>query len=109
MGMSKRSSRGFTLIAALLLLVLLSALAVGVMFLVTNEGHMSSNEQEDNLAYYGAQSGIEKLTADLSLLYQTSMNRAFRTPRAVHALRVEPGRTRARSHPSPQAPDARLA
>jgi len=72
--MSKRSSRGFTLIAALLLLVLLSALAVGVMFLVTNEGHMSSNEQEDNLAYYGAQSGVEKLTADLSLLYQTSMS-----------------------------------
>lgn len=74
MGMSQHSSRGFTLIAALLLLVLLSGIAIGVMFLVTNEGHMSGNEQEDNLAYYGAQSGIEKLTADLSSLYQTSMS-----------------------------------
>lgn len=74
MGTSKRSSSGFTLIAALLLLVLLSGIAIGVMFLVNNEGHMSGNEQENNLAYYGAQSGIEKLTADLSSLYQTSMS-----------------------------------
>jgi len=74
MGKSKHSSRGFTLIAALLLLVLLSAVAVGLMFLVNNEGRMSGNVQEDNLAYYGAESGIEKLTADLSSLYQTSMS-----------------------------------
>ncbi len=73
MGMSRKSSRGFTLIAALLLLLLLSGVAVGLMFLVNNEGRMSGNEQEDNLAYYGAESGIEKLTADLSSLYQTSM------------------------------------
>jgi len=44
------------------------------MFLVNNEGRMSGNEQEDNLAYYAAESGIEKLTADLSSLYQTSMS-----------------------------------
>jgi Tfp pilus assembly protein PilX len=74
MGESKHRSRGFTLIAAVLLLALLSALAVGVMYLVTNEGHMSSNEQEDNLASYGAQSGIEKLTSDLAALYSTSMS-----------------------------------
>ena len=74
MGMSRNSSRGFTLIAALLLLVLLSGVAVGLMFLVNNEGRMSGNEQEDNLAYYAAESGIEKLTADLSSLYQTSMS-----------------------------------
>ena len=74
MAKSKTSSRGFTLIAALLLLVLLSGVAVGMMFLVNNESRMSGNEQEDNLAYYGAESGIEKLTADLSSLYQTSMS-----------------------------------
>jgi hypothetical protein len=74
MEMSKNSSRGFTLIAALLMLLLLSGVAVGLMFLVNNEGRMSGNEQEDNLAYYGAESGIEKLTADLSSLYQTSMS-----------------------------------
>jgi Tfp pilus assembly protein PilX len=74
MGKSKHSSRGFTLIAALLLLVLLSGIAIGLSFLVTNEGHMSGNEQEDNLAYYGAQSGIEMLTANLASLYQTSLS-----------------------------------
>ena len=74
MGKARNRSRGFTLVASLLLLVLLSAMAVGLMFLVNNEGKMSGSEQEDNLAYYGAESGIEKLTADLSALYQTSMS-----------------------------------
>ena len=43
--MEKASTRekGFTLIAALLLTLLLSAMAVGLIFLVTNEGHASSD------------------------------------------------------------------
>jgi type II secretory pathway pseudopilin PulG len=73
MGMSKHGARGFTLIAALLLMVLLSAMAVGLMFLVTNEGHASANEQEANVAFNGAESGIEKLTADLGSLYNSSL------------------------------------
>jgi hypothetical protein len=68
----RRDSRGFTLIAALLLTVLLSALAVGVLYLVNNEQHMGGNDLESNLAYYGAESGIENLTAQLSQLYQSS-------------------------------------
>ncbi len=72
MGKSIRDSRGFTLIAALLLTLLLSALAIGLFYLVTNESHMGSNDLEGNLAYYGAESGIENLTAQLSQLYQTS-------------------------------------
>ena len=66
----ENSSRGFTLIAALLILVLLSGVAAGLMFLVTNEVRMSGNDQEDNLAYYGAESGMEKLSSDLAALYQ---------------------------------------
>ena len=37
MGKSKRDSRGFTLIAALLLTILLSGVAVGLLYMVTNE------------------------------------------------------------------------
>ena len=73
MRQGKNSSQGFTLIAALLILVLLSGVAAGLLFLVTNESHMGGNELESNIAYYGAESGMEKLTADLSSLYSQSM------------------------------------
>jgi Tfp pilus assembly protein PilX len=70
----KNSSLGFTLIAALLILVLLSGVAAGLLFLVSNESRMGGNDLESNLAYYGAESGMEKLTADLSALYAQSFN-----------------------------------
>jgi Tfp pilus assembly protein PilX len=73
MRQGKNSSQGFTLIAALLILVLLSGVAAGLLFLVTNESHMGGNDLESNMAYYGAESGMEKLTADLSALYSQSM------------------------------------
>jgi hypothetical protein len=72
MAKSTRDSRGFTLIAALLLTVLLSAVAVGLLYMVSNEQRMGGNDLESNLAYYGAESGIENLTAQLSQLYQSS-------------------------------------
>ena len=72
MGKSTRDSRGFTLIAALLLTVLLSGLAVGLLYLVNNEQHMGSNDLEGGLAFYGAEAGIENLTAQVSQLYETS-------------------------------------
>src|SRR3981189_3441594 len=73
MGQGKNNSQGFTLIAALLITVLLSAVAVGLLFTVSNEVRMGGNGLEDNLAYYGAESGMEKLSSDLASLYQTSM------------------------------------
>lgn len=69
MAQGKNNSRGFTLIAALLILVLLSGVAAGLMYLVINETKMSGNDMEANLAFYGAESGMEKLTADLAALY----------------------------------------
>lgn len=69
MGQGKNSSQGFTLIAALLIMVLLSGVAAGLLFMVTNESRMGGNDLEANRAYYGAESGMEKLTADLSALY----------------------------------------
>jgi len=69
--MTKRQSRsqGFVLIATLLMLFLLSGIAVGVMMLTTSEIHIGSNDKEGNMAYYGAESGMEKLTSDLANLY----------------------------------------
>jgi hypothetical protein len=70
--MSHNNSRGFTLIAALLLTILLSGVAVGLLFMVSNETRMGGNDLESNLAYYGAEAGIENLTSQLSQLYQQS-------------------------------------
>ncbi len=69
MGQAKHSSQGFTLIAAILILVMLSGVAVGLFYMVTNETRMGGNDLEANRAYYGAESGMEKLTSDLSALY----------------------------------------
>ncbi len=69
----KNSSQGFTLLAALLILVLLSGVAVGLLFIVTNESRIGGNDLEANTAFYGAESGMEKLTADLSSLYTQYM------------------------------------
>ena len=69
MGKATHRSRGFTLIASLLLLVLLSGIAVGLMYMVNGSGHVGGNDMESNEAYYGAESGMEKLTADLASLY----------------------------------------
>ncbi len=72
MDKSHQNQRGFTLIAALLLTVLLSGVAVGLLFMVSNEARMGGNDLEGNLAYYGAEAGIENLTSELSQLYQTT-------------------------------------
>src|ERR1700731_4492017 len=69
---SRNNSRGFTLIAALLMMVLLSGVAVGLLYMVGNEVRAGGNNLDDNAAYYDAESGMEKLTTDLSSLYQTS-------------------------------------
>jgi len=72
--MSHNNSRGFTLIAALLLTILLSGVAVGLLFMVSNEARMGGNDLEGNLSYYGAEAGIENLTSQLSQLYQQSQS-----------------------------------
>ena len=40
--------------------------------MVHGAGQIGGNDLETNVAFYGAESGMEKLTADLAALYQTS-------------------------------------
>ena len=72
MSRAKGRSQGFTLIAALLVLALLSAIAVSLLFMVHGAGKVGGNDLETNRAYYGAESGMELLTANLAALYQQS-------------------------------------
>jgi|1186.fasta_scaffold01061_2 hypothetical protein len=72
MATRQTGSKGFTLIAALLLTVLLSGIAVGLLYMVSNEARMGGNDLEGNMSYYAAEAGIENLTALLSQTYQSS-------------------------------------
>ncbi len=74
MGKATRRSRGFTLIASLLMLALLSGIALGLMFLVNGSARMGGNDLESNMAYYGAEAGMEKLTTDVLTLYRQKMS-----------------------------------
>src|SRR5579863_2621599 len=67
-------SRGFTLIASMLILALLSGLAIGMIYMTNGSQHIGSNDLEANMAYYGAESGMEKMTAQLAALYQTTLS-----------------------------------
>jgi len=87
MSMVKGRSRGFTLIASLLVLTLLSAIAVGLLFMVHGAGQVGGNDLETNRAYYGAESGMELLTANLAALYQQSQSP---TPLQINGLTNSP-------------------
>jgi hypothetical protein len=67
---AKLESEGFTLIASLLLLLLMSGLAIGLMMMVTTEGKVGSWDLQNNLAYHAAESGIEKMSSDLNATFQ---------------------------------------
>jgi hypothetical protein len=66
-------SRGFTLIASLLILVLLSGLAIGMIYMANGSQKIGGNDLEANAAYYGAESGMEKMTANIAALYQANL------------------------------------
>ena len=62
---------GFALIASLLLLVLLSGVAIGLMMMVNTEGRVGSHDVQNSLAYRSAEGAIEKMTADLANKFQS--------------------------------------
>jgi len=64
-----RKQSGIALITTLLLLLLMSAMVVGFMLLVTEGQRLSGMNNDQSRAFYGAESGMEKLTADLGTLF----------------------------------------
>jgi hypothetical protein len=64
-----KPQRGIALITVLLLLTLLSGIAVALVYKVNHEQHLQGADSGNTVAYYGAEAGMEKMMADLSLLY----------------------------------------
>jgi hypothetical protein len=66
-----KGERGFALIVSLLLLVLITGLAISVMYLAMTQKQISGSDTETSVAYYGGEAGMEKMMVDLANLYQT--------------------------------------
>src|SRR5882724_751124 len=67
-------SRGFTLIASLLLLLLLSGIAIGLMMMVNTEGKVGGTDLQNNVAFHSAEGGIEKMASDLSATFRSAQS-----------------------------------
>jgi hypothetical protein len=68
-GSWRKAQHGIALITVLLLLTLLSGIAVALVYKVNHEQHLQGADSGNTVAYYGAEAGMEKMMADLSLLY----------------------------------------
>ena len=81
-----QSDGGFVLVLALLLLLLMSALSVALLYKVNTDQHVQRTDSGNNLAYYGAEAGMERMMADLSSLYaqQAAPNWCAITELATH-------------------------
>jgi len=66
-----KREKGVALITALLILFLVSAIVVGMSWMVITDQHLSGNNQDRELAFYGAEAGMEKMTADMGNLFAT--------------------------------------
>ncbi|HYL63934.1 MAG TPA: hypothetical protein VE077_15050 [Candidatus Methylomirabilis sp.] len=67
-----RQESGIALLTTLLLLVLMSSLLVGFVMLITSGQKLSGANDDYSRAFYGAEAGMEKMTADLGTLFDTN-------------------------------------
>ena len=66
----KLNSRGFTLIASLLLMLLLSGVAVSLLMMVNTEQKVGGQDLSSNYTYRATEGAIEKMTSDLANTFQ---------------------------------------
>jgi hypothetical protein len=65
--------QGFILVAALLLLLLLSVLSVGMIFMANSEISSHSSDLSGTQTYYVAEAGMEKMMVDMANLYTSNL------------------------------------
>ncbi len=62
-------SQGFALVAALLMLLILSAFSAAIVFLANSETQTHTTDLENTQVYYTAEAGMEKMMVDLNNLF----------------------------------------
>lgn len=68
---SKLKSPGFTLIASLLLLLLMSGFALGLLMMVNTEQRVGGYDLNNDYTYHAAEGAIEKMTSDLASTFKS--------------------------------------
>jgi hypothetical protein len=67
-------AKGFTLIASLLLLLLLSGISIGLMMMVNTEGQVGGGDLQNNASFRATEGGVEKMTSDLAAVFQNAQS-----------------------------------
>jgi hypothetical protein len=67
-------AKGFTLIASLLLLLLLSGISIGLMMMVNTEGQVGGGDVQNNASFRATEGGVEKMTSDLAAVFQNAQS-----------------------------------
>jgi Tfp pilus assembly protein PilX len=83
---TKLDSRGFTLIASLMLMLIMSGIAIGLLMMVNTEGKVGGQDTQNNLAFHAAEGGIEHMTSDLANMFQ---NIESPTPSEIEGLSAD--------------------
>jgi len=79
----KLGSRGFTLVVSLMLLLIMSGVAIGLLMMVNTEGRVGGQDTQNSLAFHAAEGGIEHMTSDLAGMYQS-----FLSPNAAQIMNL---------------------
>ena len=66
-----KRENGIALITTLLILFLVSALVVGMSWMVMSDQRLGGNNQNRETAFYGAEAGMEKMTSDMGNVFAT--------------------------------------
>jgi PilX N-terminal len=82
-----RQEKGIALATSMIILLLLSAIIAGIGWLVLGDQKLGGNNSDRQLAFYGAEAGMESLTASLENLFdanyapdKTAINNLLTTP-----------------------------
>ncbi len=67
------STRGFALISAMLLVMLLAGISVLTVYLVQSQSRLMATDLDSTQSYYAAEAAMEKMIVDLSGLYTSQL------------------------------------
>ena len=70
--MNSNREKGMALVTALLVLLLVSSIIVGLSWMVMTNQRLGGNNANRQSAFYAAEAGMEKMTADLGSIYATT-------------------------------------
>lgn len=81
-----RKESGFALITALLMILLVSAIAVSMVYVTTSESKIGGSDLEVNEAQYAAEAALEKMTSELDSLYSSQLSPSASSITALASL-----------------------